>query len=108
MMSLSCEVNPTVTERRARSLAKSVSYRTISSVITAGIFFGATQKPRLALGVALVDSLLKTITFYAHERAWTRIGFGRAQNSLGQVEESQLADLPGPEPVCDQFPLLDS
>jgi len=87
-----------VSERRARSLAKSVSYRTISSVITGSIFFGATQKPRLALGVALVDSLVKTIAFYVHERAWTKIGFGRPRQ---EVEKSQRADLPSPEAVCD-------
>jgi uncharacterized membrane protein len=86
-----------MTERRARSLAKSVSYRTISWVITGSIFFGATQKPRLALAVALVDSLVKMIAFYLHERAWTRIGFGRPQHTRLEVERIQLADLPGPE-----------
>ena len=97
-----------MSERRARSLAKAISYRTISSVITGSIFFGATQKARLALGVALVDSLVKTIAFYLHERAWTRIGFGRAQHPRRAVERIQLADLPDPEAACDRFPPLNS
>ncbi len=94
-----------MSEKRARSLAKAVSYRTISSVITGSIFLGATHKPRLALGVAMVDSVVKTIAFYLHERAWTKIGFGRPRQ---EVEKSQLADLHGPEGACDQFPPLNS
>ena len=49
----------------------------VSSVVTGVIFFGATQKGRLALSVALIDSVAKIFVFYLHERAWTRIGFAR-------------------------------
>src|SRR5258708_32369654 len=76
----------TVTERPTRSLVKAVSYRMMSSVVTAGIFFGATHKGRLALGVALIDSFAKIFVFYLHERAWTKIGFARGTDPREEMD----------------------
>jgi uncharacterized membrane protein len=64
-------------ETRSRSLAKAVSYRILSSLITGGIVFGITQRGLLAIGIALVDSAVKTLTYYLHERAWMLVAFGR-------------------------------
>ncbi len=76
-------------ERPARSLAKAVSYRMVSSVVTGVIFFEATQKGRLALGVALIDSVAKIFVFYLHERAWTRIGFARGSYSREEMDTQE-------------------
>ena len=75
-----------MTEKRTRSLAKSISYRMVSSLVTGGIFFGATHKGRLALSVALVDSFAKIILFYLHERAWTKIAFAKADGPREETE----------------------
>ena len=77
-------------EKPARSLAKAVSYRMVSSVVTGCIFFGATQKGRLALGVALIDSVAKVFVFYFHERAWTKIGFARGSNSREELDTKEV------------------
>jgi len=61
-----------MTESRSRSLAKAVSYRAVSSLLTGTIFFGATQRVRMAVALALIDSIVKVGVFYLHERAWTK------------------------------------
>jgi uncharacterized membrane protein len=80
--------NGVVTETRARSFAKAVSYRVISSLLTGSIFFGATQRARLALALALIDSVIKIVVFYIHERAWMKIVFGRLSRAP-KTESSQ-------------------
>jgi uncharacterized membrane protein len=62
-----------MTETRSRSLAKAVSYRAISSLLTGSILFGATQRARMAVALALIDSIVKLGVFYLHERAWSKI-----------------------------------
>ena len=89
----------TVTDRPARSLAKAVSYRMVSSVVTGVIFFGATQKARLALGVALIDSVAKIFVFYLHERSWTKIGFARGSYSREEMDTKEALHGQGREIV---------
>ena len=83
------------TETRGRSLAKAVSYRVISSLLTGSIFFGATQRARLALSLILIDSVVKMVVFYIHERAWMKIVFGQASRSpeqnRGQTELTEIS-----------------
>jgi uncharacterized membrane protein len=86
-----------VTERPARSLAKAVSYRMVSSVVTGCIFLGATQQGRLALGVTLIDSVAKIFVFYVHERTWTKIGFARGSYSRAEMDPKEALYEPGRE-----------
>ena len=81
--------NRVVTDTRARSLFKAVSYRVISSLLTGSLFFGATQQARLAVVLALIDSVVKIGVFYIHERAWMKILFGH-RNREGRTESRQL------------------
>lgn len=75
-----------MTENRVRSLTKALSYRLVSSAVTGSIFFAAIRNGRLALSVALFDSIVKVIVFYLHERAWTQIKFPRDNYSPIEVE----------------------
>ena len=62
-----------VMETRSRALVKAISYRLVSSLLTGTLFFGATQRARLAVTLMLLDSVVKIMLFYFHERAWTKI-----------------------------------
>jgi sulfate adenylyltransferase large subunit len=64
-------------ETHARSIAKAVSWRATGSLDTFVLAALITGNPKLAGGVALAEILTKTALYYAHERAWTLIPWGR-------------------------------
>ncbi len=79
----------TAWETSGRSLAKAISYRVVSSLVTGSIFFGATQRVRLAVALALIESIVKIGIFYIHERAWMKIAFGR-DNHTGRIQPPSI------------------
>src|SRR6056297_714675 len=71
----------TVRDRPVKSIAKAITWRVIASATTfalAMLFFGddphAAQK---ATGVAVVESGIKMLLYFLHERAWTSVRWGR-------------------------------
>lgn len=60
-----------------RHLAKTITWRVIASLVTfvlALIFF--SEDPHVkekAVGIAIVETILKMIFYYAHERVWYRL-----------------------------------
>ena len=56
---------------------KAVSYRILGSATTAGIFYILTGKASLSLGAGALDMVLKIGVYFAHERIWNHITFGR-------------------------------
>jgi adenylylsulfate kinase len=75
-----------VMETRGRALAKALSYRLVSSLLTGTLFFGATQRARLALTLMLLDSVVKILVFYLHERAWTKISVRQCRVAVVTVQ----------------------
>ena len=69
-----------------RSLAKAISYRVLGTLITTGVVLMVTGEPVVAAGVGVADALIKTAAYYAHERAWERIEFGRWKCPVRQGE----------------------
>src|SRR3984893_9784110 len=65
------------TETHARSIAKAVSWRATGSLDTFIIAAVITGNSTLAGGVALAEILTKTALYYAHERVWALIPWGR-------------------------------
>jgi adenylylsulfate kinase len=65
-------------ESHYRSIVKAVSYRILGSATTAGIFFVLTGKGSLSLGAGALDMVLKIGVYFAHERIWNHINFGRS------------------------------
>lgn len=66
-------------ETKARSVAKTVSWRfwaTATTVVLVLIFVG---KPGIALAVGGTEVIVKLIVYYFHERAWNKIKFGRKE-----------------------------
>ncbi|WP_370086808.1 DUF2061 domain-containing protein [Ekhidna sp.] len=63
-----------------RHLLKTITWRVIASLTTFGIaFFIFREDPNAmekATGIALVESVLKMLFYYLHERAWYMSKFG--------------------------------
>ncbi len=60
-----------------RSLAKAISWRVTGTIDTFLISWLITGEVLLASGIALTEILTKIILFWAHERIWNRINWGR-------------------------------
>ncbi|MBM4396409.1 MAG: DUF2061 domain-containing protein [Deltaproteobacteria bacterium] len=61
-----------------RSVAKAVSYRATGTITTFLISWLVTGALSLALSIGLVDVFSKVAVYYAHERIWNRIRWGRS------------------------------
>jgi uncharacterized membrane protein len=68
-------------EKSYRSIAKSVSWRTIGTIDTIVISLFITGKLDLALAIGGVEVFTKMALYYLHERTWNRIKFGRVKDS---------------------------
>jgi len=60
-----------------RSLAKAVSWRITGTIDTFLISWLITGQALLASGIALTEILTKVGLFWAHERVWNRVKWGR-------------------------------
>jgi uncharacterized membrane protein len=76
---------PTYVETRRRSFAKAISWRIIATIITAAVVVIMTGEWELGAKVGLFDTSFKFILYFAHERLWTRIGFGRTSYKDYQI-----------------------
>lgn len=63
-------------DTRARSVAKSLSWRATATATTMVIVLGFTGEVHLAMAVGGVEVFAKLAIFYAHERAWQRFRWG--------------------------------
>lgn len=68
-----------MTDNHFRSVAKSISWRLTGTVDTMIISFLITGKLKWALSIGVVELFTKMFLYYAHERIWNRISFGRAK-----------------------------
>ena len=64
-------------ETRWRSLAKALSWRFIATFITATIVWMLTHEAKFAAAVGLIDTTSKLLVYFAHERIWLKIPFGK-------------------------------
>lgn len=60
-----------------RHIAKSITYRIYSSIITFSIAYAVTGKATLGLSIGVADFFIKIGTYFIHERVWYRINFGK-------------------------------
>jgi uncharacterized membrane protein len=66
-----------MTVTRARSFVKAISYRiwgTLSSVVVAYVI---TRNASLSVAIAFWETVVKIFIYYAHERGWNYIQWGR-------------------------------
>jgi len=64
-------------ESRSRSLAKAVSYRVLGSISTGALVFLFTGNLGVSVGAGLLDSIVKIVLYFLHERVWQHISYGR-------------------------------
>ena len=64
-------------ESRSRSLAKAVSYRILGSLSTAGLVLLFTGNWKMSVGAGFLDSIIKIVLYFLHERVWNHISYGR-------------------------------
>jgi len=68
-----------------RSLAKSISWRLFSFLLTIIIIYLYTKNIKQAIGVGAGIDLVKMVLYYIHERLWNRSHFGRQKASDYQI-----------------------
>ena len=73
-------------EERKRSLFKAVSWRALATAATMLIVYAYTREPFLSFGVGAVEVVVKMLLYYGHERAWSRLGWGRSDEALDRGE----------------------
>ncbi len=66
-------------ETKRRSLVKSLSWRVFATMITMGVALVVTGKLDFAIEIGLLDTTIKFATYFAHERMWVRIPYGRSK-----------------------------
>jgi uncharacterized membrane protein len=62
-----------------RSLGKAATWRVVATLITMSVAFGVTGEVALAATIGLVDTTVKILAYYGHERLWNRLEVGRGQ-----------------------------
>ena len=60
-------------ESHARTLVKTVTWRSIAAVVTGTLTWGATGSVEAGVALGTADTLVKLVLYYAHERAWARM-----------------------------------
>ncbi len=65
-----------ITETRARSVFKSVTFRILATLTTVSLVWIFTGEIGLALGLGAIEIVLKFIIYYVHERVWGAVSWG--------------------------------
>jgi adenylylsulfate kinase len=64
-------------ETRLRSIAKAVSWRTVGSLTTMLVVYVFTRRLDVTVFVGGIDVLAKILLYFAHERTWNLLSWGR-------------------------------
>jgi len=68
-----------------RSLAKSLTWRIFSFMLTVLIIYVYTKNIRQAIGVGAGIDIVKMVLYYMHERLWNKVHFGRKKVTDYQI-----------------------
>lgn len=66
-----------MSDSNTRSLTKAVTWRITGTVDTFLISWLITGQPIIALSISAVEVLTKVGLFWAHERVWNKISWGK-------------------------------
>lgn len=64
-------------DTRRRSLLKSLSWRFFATFITTLVAYLITGEVAFAVEIGLLDTSIKFLAYFIHERAWLRINYGQ-------------------------------
>ena len=62
-----------VNDSKKKSLLKSLTWRLIGTTLTMISLYMISGKFELSIGVGILDMIVKTVIYYYHERAWSKI-----------------------------------
>lgn len=68
-----------IRESRNRSIVKALSWRLIATLTTAALVYIFTKRWDFAAYVGGFEATLKLMFFYAHERIWNKLNYGRKE-----------------------------
>ncbi len=68
---------PHAFETRRRSLAKAISWRIFAAIITACVALVMTHQLEFAAKIGVIDTTVKLLVYFLHERAWNKLNYGR-------------------------------
>ncbi|OHB67843.1 MAG: hypothetical protein A2Y77_10410 [Planctomycetes bacterium RBG_13_62_9] len=66
-------------ETHVRSILKAVTWRVGGTIVTCVVAWLVTGSPGLAAKIGVVDTLIKIVAFYGHERLWNRLNIGKIE-----------------------------
>ena len=72
-------------EKASRSVAKTVSWRTVGTLDTIIISYFITGDLTMAASIGSIELFTKMILYYFHERAWNKISFGKVKEPDYQI-----------------------
>jgi uncharacterized membrane protein len=64
-------------ETRRRSVAKAISWRIFAAIITTCVALAMTGQLEFAAKIGLIDTAVKLLIYFLHERVWNKIDYGR-------------------------------
>jgi len=64
-------------DSKKRSLFKAMSWRITGTIDTFVISFLVTGQLKYASAISLTEVITKILLYYCHERAWSRISWGK-------------------------------
>lgn len=72
-------------EKAYRSVAKTVSWRTVGTLDTVIISYFITGDLKMAASIGSIELFTKMFLYYFHERAWNKISFGKSKEPDYQI-----------------------
>ena len=69
-------------EKPYRSVAKTISWRTVGTLDTIIISYFITGNLVMAASIGSIEVITKMALYYFHERAWNKISFGRVKEPV--------------------------
>jgi uncharacterized membrane protein len=69
-----------MTEKPYRSIVKAISWRATGTCDTILISFLVTGHAKMAISIGFVELFTKIALYYAHERVWNKLSFGRVKS----------------------------
>ena len=66
-----------MTVTRARSFTKALSYRIWGTLSSVAVAYAITKNASLSVTIAFWETIVKVFIYYAHERGWNMIQWGR-------------------------------
>jgi uncharacterized membrane protein len=64
-------------ESRRRSMVKALSWRVLAAIITACVALAMTGQLAFAAKIGALDTTVKLLIYFLHERIWNKINYGR-------------------------------